>query len=62
MNQTQTDRAFAECLPSLTVGQKLALLLRMQAGARMPEPARVWVVVRDTGGCLVRVSGEAVGD
>jgi len=62
MNQTQPDRAFAECLPSLTVGQKLALLSRMQGSASLPEPARVWVVVRDTGGCLVRVSAEAAGD
>ena len=57
--QIERFRALVRVLPAIE-GQ--ALLARMRASFGKPEPARVWCVVRVTGGCDVLISGEVSGD
>lgn len=55
---TRSERAFRSLVRVLPTTEALGLLTRMRACLGKPEPARVWCVVRMTGGCDVITSGE----
>ena len=50
---------FSSCIRSLSMAEKVALLLKMRDCLGQPEPVRVWCVVQETGGCVVWANGEA---
>ena len=60
--QARTELLFRSLVRSLPTGEALGLLARMRDCLGRPEPARVWCVVRVTGGCDVLTSGEYGGE
>ena len=60
--QSRSERAFRSLVRSLPMAEAVSLLARMRGCLGRPEPARVWCVVRVTGGCDVLTTGEGAGE